>query len=101
MSYAESLHTLSLGLLFHPLLVPLSSVKSQDQAFSGWVKCTSIYPQKVYYPHYNYSWASQVVLVVKNVPANTGDIRDASSIPGSGRTPGGRVWQTTPIFLAK
>ena len=34
-------------------------------------------------------WASQVVLVVKNLPANAGDIRDMGSIPGSGRSPGG------------
>ena len=34
-------------------------------------------------------WASQVVLVVKNLPANAGDIRDTGSIPGSGRAPGG------------
>ena len=33
--------------------------------------------------------AFQVVLVVKNAPANAGDIRDAGSIPGSGRSPGG------------
>ena len=33
--------------------------------------------------------ASQVVLVVKNQPANAGDIRDVSSIPGLGRSPGG------------
>ena len=33
--------------------------------------------------------ASQVALVVKNPPANAGDIRDTSSIPGSGRSPGG------------
>jgi len=33
--------------------------------------------------------ASQVVLVVKNLPANAGDIRDPGSIPGSGRSPGG------------
>ena len=33
--------------------------------------------------------ASQVALVVKNPPDNTGDIRDAGSIPGSGRSPGG------------
>ena len=26
--------------------------------------------------------------VVKNLPANTGDTRDAGSIPGSGRSPG-------------
>ena len=30
-----------------------------------------------------------MVLVVKDPPANAGDIRDASSIPGSGRSPGG------------
>ena len=29
------------------------------------------------------------VLVVKNPPANAGDIREAGSIPGSGRSPGG------------
>ena len=34
-------------------------------------------------------WASQVALVVKNPPANAGDIRDGSLIPGSGRFPGG------------
>ena len=27
--------------------------------------------------------------VVKNLPANTGDIRDMGSVPGSGRSPGG------------
>ena len=32
---------------------------------------------------------SQVVLVVKNLPANAGDIRDVGLIPGSGRSPGG------------
>ena len=29
-------------------------------------------------------WASKVVQVVKNLPANAGDIRDAASIPGLG-----------------
>ena len=33
---------------------------------------------------------SQVVLVVKNPPANAGDVRDLGPIPGSGRPPGGR-----------
>ena len=33
--------------------------------------------------------ASQVALGVKNPPANAGDIRDVSSIPGLGRSPGG------------
>ena len=33
-------------------------------------------------------WASQVVLVVKNLPAKAGDVRDAGLIPGLGRSPG-------------
>ena len=33
--------------------------------------------------------ASQLVLVVKNPPANAGDIGDAGSIPRSGKSPGG------------
>ena len=28
------------------------------------------------------TWASQVVLVVKNPPANAGDVRDLGLIPG-------------------
>ena len=33
--------------------------------------------------------ASQVELVLKNLPANAGDARDVDSIPGLGRSPGG------------
>ena len=32
--------------------------------------------------------ASQVALVVKNLPASSGDVRDVGSIPESGRSPG-------------
>ena len=35
------------------------------------------------------SITSQVALVVKNLPANAGDVKDTGSIPGSGRSPGG------------
>ena len=35
------------------------------------------------------SQEAQVVLVVKNLPANAGDVRDIGLIPGSGRSPGG------------
>ena len=34
-----------------------------------------------------FSW---VALVVKNLPANTGDVRYVGFIPGSGKSPGGR-----------
>jgi len=62
--------------------------------------------------------ASQVVLVVKNLSANARDIRDAGSIPGSRRSPGGgqgnpfqysslenpmdrEVWQATVHVVTK
>ena len=34
-------------------------------------------------------WASHVVLVVKHMPANGGDVRDTGLVSGSGRSPGG------------
>ena len=34
------------------------------------------------------SWASQVLLVVKSLPANAGEVRGSGSIPGLGRSPG-------------
>ena len=33
--------------------------------------------------------ASQVALVIKNLPDSTRDVRDPGSIPGLGRSPGG------------
>ena len=41
---------------------------------------------------------SQVVLVVKNLPANAEDVKDVGSIPGLGRSPGGGHGNT-PVFL--
>ena len=38
-----------------------------------------------YYPHFT---DKEVVLVIKNLLANAGDLRDTSSLPGSGRSPG-------------
>ena len=34
-------------------------------------------------------WASQVALVVKNLPASARDITDTGPVSGSGRSPGG------------
>ena len=39
-----------------------------------------------------------VALVVKNPPANAGDIRQASSVP-FGKISWRRAWQPTPVFL--
>ena len=43
--------------------------------------------------------ASQVERVVKNPPAGTGDRRDVSLIPESGRFPWRRAWPPTPVSL--
>ena len=46
--------------------------------------------------------SSQLVLVVKDPPANAAVTGDKSSIPGLGRSPEGghgNSWQSTPVFL--
>ena len=37
--------------------------------------------------------------VVKNLPVYAGDSTDVNSIPGSGRFPWRKKWQSTPVFL--
>ena len=37
--------------------------------------------------------------LVKNLPDNAGDTRDAGLIPKSGRSSGGGKWQSTAVFL--
>ena len=65
--------------MFSKVLIQLSA--------DGW-SCTPSLPR-----------GSQVALVVKNLPANAGDIRDTGSIPGSGRFPGGGHGKPTAVFL--
>ena len=43
----------------------------------------------------NSFWASRVELVINNMPANAGDVRDVGLISESGRSPGGG--QTNPF----
>ena len=38
-------------------------------------------------------------LVVKNPPANAGDVRDMNLVPGLGRLLRRRAWQPTLVFL--
>ena len=58
---------------------------------SLWANLTSIHDYwKKHIFDYRELEASQVVLVVKNPPAYAGDMKDAGSIPGSGRSLGGR-----------
>jgi len=45
-----------------------------------------------------YIWASQMVLVVKNLSANAGDKRRGFN-PWVGTIPWRRAWQLTPVFF--
>ena len=44
--------------------------------------------------------ASQVVLVVKNLPANAGRRKKCRFDPWVGKIPWRRKWQPTPVFLS-
>ena len=65
----------------HRILTAGPPGKSLGQIFHGVVYCRY--------------WASQAALVVENQPTSAGDIRDVSSIPGLGRSPGGGLGQAT------
>ena len=52
-----------------------------------------------YKAQYGLIQASQVTLVVKNPPANAGDLKRHGLIPG--KIPWRRAWQSTPVFLPK
>ena len=56
----------------------------------GWTGWISLQSKGLYYLSNVRHQASQVALVVKNLSANAGDKRDPGSIPGLGRSPGGR-----------
>ena len=40
-----------------------------------------------------------MVLVVRNLPANAGDLRSVGLIPGFSKIPWRRAWQPTPVFI--
>ena len=81
-------------LLLMPLIFPSIRVFSNESAlFIRWPKYIPfqlhLSPELLVKMELLYSGASQVVLVVKNLPANAGDTRDTGLVPGSGRSPEG------------
>ena len=66
------------GSLPNPEIEPVSFA-SPTLAGGFFNLCTAWFPSVKQY----------LALVLKNLHANAGDIRDAGSIPGSGRSPGG------------
>ena len=62
-----------------PPCMGMDEGQPEQPAVIAWTKCPEVLGAR----------ASQVALVVKNPPANAGDIKDTSLILGSGRSPGG------------
>ena len=71
-----------------------------------WIWCPQTFqhllPLLIYLdPNIGASQTSRVMLVVKNLPANSGYIRDMGSIPGLGRSPGGGHGNPSSILASE
>ena len=75
----------------------LTLLKFQCQRLCLWWPYPTLSPfiSFIFIFHHSTYWASQVTQVVKNLPANAGDTRDAGSIPGLGISPG--LWNGNPL----
>ena len=69
--------------IFQPFY-SLPEQSSQNQVLHWLIRCSGSLSQKLCFPE-----PTQVLLVLKNLPVNAGDIRDVGSIPVSGRSSGG------------
>ena len=71
-----------------PIFLPEESQEQRSLAgYIPWSHKESNMTEQLSF-HFIPQGASQVVLVVKNLPANPGDTKDVGLIPGSGRFPG-------------
>ena len=89
-SLTDSSHTGSL--LEQGKMVSFHPQNEARKIFLPWLSVSSTWNflyKELKYPEYSRIRASQVALVMRNPPANAGDKRDVSSIPGSRRSPGG------------
>ena len=75
----------------------LTLLKLQCQRICLWWPYPTVSPfiSFIFVFHHSTYWASQVTQVVKNLPANAGDTRDAGSFPGLGISPG--LWNGNPL----
>ena len=79
----------NIGLLCVVYLFPLRCKYHRSSIFIIFVHCWILRTENGTWHVARLSKASQMALVVKNLPANAGDKTDSGSIPGSGRSPGG------------
>ena len=100
----EGLHELCEGLVSHPwtqhgvpsfhcgndMITDSPLAPSRCQKHGQWCtdRCTPEWDPLLFIYSWNFIRAFQVVLVIKNLHANAGDVRDAGLIPGLGRSPG-------------
>ena len=83
----------------HSIIFMLKNISSQKQTNKKYTLIILSFILKLLYLFYTHNLfefhciyilrVSQVALVIKNMPANAGDIRDMGLIPGSQRSPGG------------
>ena len=66
----------------------MSAVYKEIRHFLPWVDPVILSYQFQLTTEDTVSWMSRIVLVVKNPPANAGDVKDVGSISGLGRSPG-------------
>ena len=62
--------------------------------------CLSMYHLMGFWVVSTYWWVSQVALLVKNLPASTGNIRQGFNL-WLRKIPWRRAWQPTPVFLPR
>ena len=92
-----SLFTFLLPASCGPLSIPWQGGKKKKNVLNlkCWFWLRTFIPGLIFLYSYCTQWASQVALVVRNLPAKAGDARDTGSILGSGRFPW-RTRQPTP-----
>ena len=71
------------------MILGMSAVYKEIRHFLPWVDPVILSYQFQLTKEDTVSWMSRIVLVVKNPPANAGDVKDVGSISGLGRSPGG------------
>ena len=79
------LHSRSIQILLLPMLFPSKPSSSVND--------------RLFVANINLPWTSQMALMIKNLPANTGDARDVGLIPEWGKFPEVGNYNPAPVFL--